>query len=337
MIPKVNIIMVNYNGERYLGANDLADAIESFLRTNYPNFAFIFIDNNSTDNSIIIAKEIFKKYPHIKTRILQNEKNLGFAGGCEMGLLYAKGEYICLLNNDDKALNSSWLFELMRNTETDGQTGALFGKKLKWDKPEEVDARGLTMNPVGLIHQTTLEDKISECLIWQTPVLIKRSIIEKIGGLFDDDYVILNDDTDSSLRIWLAGYKILYVPSAVVFHKRSATMKSLPVEFIAFHGRKNTIQTLLKNYELKNLIKWLPITLSVYTGAMIYYIYRKRIDQSKATLKALLWNMINLRKIWQKRRYVQDYVRTTDDNAVFKLMPPFNIIYTIKSEKVWPR
>ena len=329
--------MVNYNGEKYLGKYDLADALESFLRTNYPLFEFIFVDNDSTDNSVIIAKEIFKKYPNVKTRILENNTNLGFAGGCEVGLIYAKGDYICLVNNDDKALNSIWLSELVRNIERNEKIGAAFGKKLKWDKPEEVDARGLTMNPVGLIQQTNLKDKISECLIWQTPVLIKRNIIENIGGLFDDDYVILNDDTDSSLRIWFAGYKMLYVPTAVVLHKRSATMKRLPVEFVAFHGRKNTIQTLLKNYELKDLVKWLPVTLCVYTSAMVYYVYRKRLDQVKATLKAMFWNIINLKKTWRKRYYIQRFVRNTGDNAVFKLMRPFSFTDTIKSEKLWPK
>lgn len=334
---KVSIIMVNYNGATYLGENNLKESVESFLRTDYPNFEFIFVDNGSYDNSLKIVQKIFKLYPQKDTKIIINKENLGFAGGCNVGIKHAKGKYICLVNNDDKALNREWLKALVKVLESDSKIGAVFGKKLKWDNPKEVDARGLTMNPAGFIHKTNLEDKISECLIWQTPVLFKREIIKKINGFFDDDYIILNDDTDSSLRIWLAGYKIIYVPTSIVLHKRSATMKNLPVEFVTFHGRKNTIQTIIKNYSFSNLIKWLPITLMVYSIAIIYYLAIERVDQAKATLKAILWNFINFRKIMVKRKIVQKNVRVISDEKIFNLMKPFSFSEILKGEKIWPK
>jgi len=338
MWKKVSIIMVNYNGATYVGKKDLEEAIESFLKTDYPNFEFIFVDNGSKDESINIAREVFNKYPNIRTKIIVNDKNLGFAGGSNIGIKYAEGEYICLVNNDDKALNPNWLSELVKVLESDNTIGAVFGKKLKWDNPDEVDARGMTINPAGIAQKTDLEDKISECLIWQTPVLFRKELIEKIGGkFFDDDYVILNDDTDSSLRIWLAGYRIIYVPTSIVLHKRSATMKKLPVEFVAFHGRKNTIQTLIKNYEVKNLIRWLPVTLGIYSGAIIYYIIIRRWDQARATIRAILWNIINIRRILQKRKVVQKYVRKVSDEKIFRLMKPFKLFNILKGEKIWPR
>jgi len=336
-MKKVSIIMVNYNGATYVGKKDLKEAIESFLKTDYSNFEFIFVDNRSQDESVNIAKKVFKKYPHVKTKIIVNEKNLGFAGGCNIGIKHAEGEYICLVNNDDKALDSNWLTELMKVLESDDTIGAVFGKKLKWNNPSEVDARGLTMNPAGLMQQTDLEDKINECLVWQTPVLFRKRLVKEIGGFFDNDYVILNDDTDSSIRIWLVGYKIIYVPTSIVLHKRSATMKNLPVEFVAFHGRKNTIQTLIKNYETLNFIKWLPVTLSIYGCAIVYYLIIKRWDQVKATIKAILWNITNLRKIMQKRKIIQRNVRKVSDNIIFRHMKPFKPLEILRGGKIWPR
>ncbi|MGH9879140.1 MAG: glycosyltransferase, partial [Nitrososphaerales archaeon] len=212
---KVSIIMVNYNGATFLNEG-LIEAVHSFLRTDYPQFEFIFVDNCSTDNSIELITKVLSQFPKVPSSIIRNNSNLGFAGGCEEGLKVASGDYACLVNNDDKAIDTDWMNQLTRVIESDVKIGVAFCKKLKWDNPSEVDARGLTMNPAGMMQNTKLDDELSDCLVWQTPVLIKRKIISEIGGLFDPDYVLLNDDTDSSLRIWLAGYRIVYVPSAVV-------------------------------------------------------------------------------------------------------------------------
>ena len=329
--------MVNYNGVKYLGRGDLTDAVKSFLETDYPSFEFIFVDNNSTDESIAVVKSLFQEYPQVQSKIVRNGENLGFAGGCNKGIEKAEGDYICLVNNDDKALDKNWLRELVKVLESDEKIGAVFAKKMKWSNSSEVDARGMTINPAGMVCESDIEDKIAPRLIWQTPVLFRRNLIEKIGGRFFDDYVILHDDTDSSLRIWLAGYKILYVPTSIVLHKRSATMKQLPVEFVAFHGRKNIIQTLIKNYEFKNLIKWLPITLNIYLTVSLYFLLINRLDQTTATIKALYWIMKNLRNILIKRQYIQKKLRKVSDNIIFNLMASFNLLEIIRRRKVWPK
>lgn len=335
---KVSIIMVNYNGATFVGREDLKEAIESFLTTDYPNFEFIFVDNTSTDDSVKIAEETFLKHPQIPTRIIRNNKNLGFAGGCNVGIEHAEGEYICLVNNDDKAFNPNWLKELVKVIEKDETIGAVFSKKLKWDNPDKVDARGMTINPAGIPCKSNVEDKVTFRLIWQTPVLFRRSLIKEIGGkFFDDDYIILHDDTDSSIRIWLAGYSIVYVPTSVVLHKRSATMKKLPIQFVVFHGRKNIIQTIIKNYSMWNLMKWLPVTLSIYLTATLYYLLIRRFDQAEGTIKALVWVIKNIRNILKKREIVQKKVRKVPDNVVFKLIGRFSLKNIIKGEKVWPR
>lgn len=329
---KISIIMVNYNGVRYLSEKVLKDSIGSFLSVDYPNFEFIFLDNGSNDESVRVANEVFREYPNVVCKIVQINENLGFAGGCQEGMKYVTGEYIVLVNTDDKALNGNWLMELLKVIRSDKAIGATFAKKLRWDRPKCIDAMGLTMNIAGLITQIgegkrdeKENDYVHECLIWQTPVMIRKGILERIGGLFDDDYVILNDDVDCSLRIWLAGYKVMLVPTAVVIHKRSATMKHLPAEFVRFHGRKNTIQTLIKNYELNNLIKWLPVLLTIYIIASFYYVLIGRADESKATVKAILWNFTNIKKILRKRTHIQRYVRRVSDRRIMKYMRRFSI------------
>ncbi|MGI0015374.1 MAG: glycosyltransferase, partial [Nitrososphaera sp.] len=293
---KVSVIMVNYNGATFL-REGLTEAVHAFMKTDYPHIEFIFVDNCSTDSSIEEVAKVFAQYPRVPSLVVRNDDNMGFAGGCEEGLKAATGEYLCLVNNDDKPIDTDWLRQLIGVIQSDEKIGVAFCKKMKWDNPSEIDARGLTMNPAGLMQNTKLEDELSDCLVWQTPVLIKRKIISEIGGLFDEDYVVLNDDTDSSLRIWLAGYRIVYVPSAVVLHKRSATMKMLPVEFITFHGRKNTIQTVIKNYGFMNLIRWLPVTAGIYLTLYFYYLKIGRKDHARGTLRALTWNVMNIGRL----------------------------------------
>lgn len=337
--------MVNFNGERYIGQKDLISAIDSFLKADYENIEFIFVDNGSDDDSIHYIREISsEEYKNVKINIVRNPKNIGFAGGCNEGIKYSKGEYICIVNNDDKALCVDWLTKLIKVLESNDKIGGVFSKKVKWDNDKIIDAAGLTMNQAGSIVQIGSgekdegqHNKIKECLIWQTPFLFKRAIIAKIGGLFDEDYVILNDDTDSSFRIWLAGYKIIYVPNSVVYHKRSATMKYLPIEFVAFHGRKNTIQTLIKNYDTINLITWLPMTFFIYSSASIYYIFIKRYDQARATTKAIFWNIVNIGITIKKRRFIQKYVRKIEDKEIVRHMAPFSIRKIISGDKVWPK
>lgn len=318
---KVSIIMVNYNGSKFMGRKDLTEAIESFLNTNYKNLEFIFVDNNSIDDSINVAKKVFKQYPKIITKIVKTDKNMGFAGGCEEGMKYAEGHYIALVNNDDKVLDKNWLKPLLRVLNSSEDIGAVFPKKLLWDNPNLIDSIGLTINPMGFV---TLPgrgkingreyNRVTESLIWQTPVLFRKKLIDELNGFFDIDYAPLSghDDTDSSIRIWQRGYKILYVPQSTVLHKRGATMKYMSREAAIFHGRKNILQTMLKNYELKNIIRYTFLTFIIYILAIPYYLWKKRMHQAKGTIKALLWIFWNLPKIIKKRTKVQSLRKVRD-------------------------
>jgi GT2 family glycosyltransferase len=337
--------MVNYNGSKFMGRDDLIDAIESFLKTDYKNFEFIFVDNNSSDDSINVAKDIFKKHPKSLTKVVNVNKNLGFAGGCEEGMKNADGDYIVLVNNDNKVITRNWLKELLKVLNSDKRIGIVSSKQLKWDKPNLIDSVGLSINPLGFVtiigeneKDVGQYDKIKEVLVWQPPIAFRKGLIKKIGGFFDLDYapVSLHDDTDSSIRTWMAGYKILYVPTSVALHKRSATMKKLPRDFVAFHSRKNILQTMLKNYELKNVVRYTSFTFLIYIFAIPYYLFVGRYDQVKATIKAITWNILYLPKTILKRWQIQK-LRKVKDNQFFHLFEKINFSDVIKRrKKKWP-
>lgn len=344
-MDKVSIIMVNYNGSKFMGRKNLREAIESFLKTDYDDFEFIFVDNNSFDDSIEVAEQVSSKYKQIQSKIIKTAKNMGFAGGCEEGMKVATGDYMCLVNNDNRAFKRNWLRELIKALKSDKKIGLVFSKQLRWDKHDLISSIGISINPMGFVTIIG-EDEIDagqyerkrEALIWQTPIAFPKQLIEKIGGFFDLDYapVSLHDDTDSSIRIWISGYKVVYVPTSVVLHMRSATMKKLPKDFVTFHSRKNILQTMLKDYELKNLVKYTSLTFMIYIASIPYFFLKGRHDKIKSIIKAITWNVLYLPKTLVKRMRVQK-LRKVEDDIVFKLFERINLSDIIgRRKKDWP-
>ena len=101
---QVSIIIPNYNGQKYL-----EDCIDSLQQLDFPreNYEIIVVDNASSDNSCDL---ICSRYPDVI--LIEAEKNLGFASGCNLGIKNSSGEYIVLLNNDT-VVDSNWLKELV--------------------------------------------------------------------------------------------------------------------------------------------------------------------------------------------------------------------------------
>ena len=102
--PLVSLIVINYNGKSKLGSL-LDKCLSSLLNTDYANFEILFVDNNSTDDSV---EYVMKKFNDPRIRIIRLEKNYGYAGAVNRALKHAKGEFIAVLNND-VIVNKDWL------------------------------------------------------------------------------------------------------------------------------------------------------------------------------------------------------------------------------------
>ena len=119
--PLVSIIIVNYNGKRFL-----KECLSTVLVSKYPNFEVIFVDNASTDKSLDFVSSVFTNNKFLK--IIRNSKNLGFGPANNVGFNHAKGEYIVFLNNDT-SVEPDWLeilVEAMESDETIGLASPLF-------------------------------------------------------------------------------------------------------------------------------------------------------------------------------------------------------------------
>src|SRR5262245_50398579 len=134
MLPFVSILIVNYNGKRYL--DDCLTAVE---RQSYPRdrWEVILVDNGSTDGSV---EHLRANYPWV--RVVAAGHNLGFAGGNNEGYRHSRGELIALLNNDTVA-QPDWLAALVKAIDADARIGAATSKILFKHEPGTINSAGL--------------------------------------------------------------------------------------------------------------------------------------------------------------------------------------------------
>ncbi|MEM3609755.1 MAG: glycosyltransferase family 2 protein [Candidatus Anstonellales archaeon] len=246
MMPLVSIIILNYNGEKFIKR-----CLSSVLDTTYPRLEIIVIDNGSTDNSY----EIIKQYES-KVKLIRIPYNIGYSAGNNLGIKVSKGDYIVLLNNDT-IVNPSWISELVKVAESDQSIGIL-GCKVYYLGTKIIQHAGGKLNIYSdtLPHTGAFEkdhgqyNEIKDVdYVSGVAMMINRKIIEKIG-LLDVDYFLYWEDVDYCYRAKKAGYRVVYVPTAIIYHyeggsagKREA-FKRLLLE-------RNRVLFVLKNFSSK--------------------------------------------------------------------------------------
>ncbi len=245
-LPKVSIIIVNWNGIRYL-----KECFDSVFSQTYPNYEVVFVDNGSIDGSVEFVRENF---PTVK--IIENGTNLGFAKGTNIGISMAQGDYIATLNNDTK-VEPMWLNELVKVAETKEDIGACASKMLFFYEREIIDNTGILISFDGSgINRGFKEmdkgqyDKNSEVFgACAGAALYKKKMLDEIG-LFDEDFFAYYEDLDLAWRAQLAGWRCVYVHSAMVYHIHSATGISYSL-FKLFYLQRNRFFIIIKNLPIK--------------------------------------------------------------------------------------
>ena len=245
------IIVPNWNGEESLGA-----CLDSLLGQSI-NCTIIVVENGSTDNSLAILK---KNYPDIE--IIENSKNLGFAGGVNQGIEKAidlDAEYVALFNNDAVA-DKNWLKGLVEVVQASPKVGIVAPKLLSSDK-KHLDSTGDQYTNWGLPYprgRRELDDgqysKPERVFAASGGASLYRVSMLKEIGLFDEDFFAYYEDVDISFRAQLAGWKVAYEPSSIAYHKIGATSSKIP-GFTAYQTVKNLPWLFWKNVPSKYLFK----------------------------------------------------------------------------------
>jgi GT2 family glycosyltransferase len=305
--PVVSIVIPNFNGKRHLEG-----CLSSIENLTYQNSETIVVDNASTDDSVDLVKA---KYPEVK--ILVNVTNLGFAEGCNVGIRKAKGTYVVLLNNDVE-VDPNWLKELVLVAQSDPRIAVCASKIMMFHNRIIFNSAGGEYDRYGSGHDrglfeldsgqySRLENVFFAC---GGAMLVRSDILREIG-LFDSRYFMYGEDVDLCWRAWLSGHSVVYVPSAVVYHKYGGTMKTLTVQRLYLTNRNN-LCSLLKNYSLKSLVKTFVRFISLKIAEITLFLISRRINASIALLKAALWNIMNFPETYKKRTETQKQRKMPD-------------------------
>lgn len=342
--PFVSIIVLNYNGKKYL-----TDLFNSIKETNYPKdqFEVIMGDNASTDDSITLVENFF---PYVK--ILKFDKNYGFCKGNNLCAKQSHGQYIVFLNTDT-IVTRNWLKNLV-NAIINDKNVVTAGSKLL--KPFDVNGKKIVDYAGGKITYELnfyegLYEFDNEKYSFQkytgfgcgAAVIVDKKFFEFIGG-FDEYYFGGGEEVELGLRAWQYGFKVLYVPSSVVYHLRYSSFKTIN-NYATYAWSKSIFYFILKNYENNNIVFYLfeNILLSSIPKLLIF-ILKRDINSFRSVLKGSLDFGIGLKKegllkkIYEMRLEIKKNKKFSDKElGQFGIMTSFDerTRYRIKTYQGW--
>lgn len=315
----VTVVVPNWNGLKHIG-----DTLKS-LEAQSQKVGIIVADNGSTDGS---QEFIRKHFP--KVELIELFENRGFAGGVNAGIEGAVdegAEYIGLFNNDAIA-DKDWIKNLLKAAKQSQKIGVVTCKFLRLPDRGVIDSTGEQYSKWGFPFPRGRDEKDSGQYDHPGEVfgatggasLYRVKMLEKIG-LFDEDFFAYYEDVDLSFRAQLAGWKVLYEPSAVAYHHIGATSSKLP-NFARYHTVKNFQYLYLKNMPGWLFWKYLPYFLTAY--GLIFANCLKR-GQLRTFLKADLAAFGKGSKTLKKRRKIQAGRKVSTsyiDSILYKKLPP---------------
>ena len=316
-VPFVSLLVVNYNGEDILKL-----CFPSLKKLNYPKnrYEIIVVDNGSTDGSVQFLK---KKYPDVK--VVQNKKNLGYVG-INLGLKYCKGEYIYFLNND-LILQKNCLHYLVQGIQKDSSIGMVAHDGINYYNKKIVSGGTWASRTMYCGHNPIEDKKDVKEIPYMGCGIIRKSVIEAYGYLFDPDYFIYAEDFDLGLRIRLLGMKTILVKRARCYHLHSFTMKRVSnPSRNTFLLERNLLTTFFKIFSLKTIILLFPLVLAARILNIIKDALRLNFKNGFARLLSVLWVLCHFRAISIKRANTQK-LRKVKDTYILRI---FSEKYVLK-------
>jgi GT2 family glycosyltransferase/glycosyltransferase involved in cell wall biosynthesis len=335
-LPSASIVIPNYNGVEHL-----EDCLTSLRELPYAGrYEVVVVDNGSSDGS---AEWIRSHHP--EARVVGAGKNLGFAGGCNLGARETDSSIVAFLNNDMR-VDPAWLTELTRPFVEQPDVIATGGKILSWNG-KAIDFVGGQVNFYGHgfqpLHGRPAQDAAD---LTTKPALFacggsmaaRRESFLKSGG-FDEDYFAFFEDIDFGWRSWVLGHRVLFVPSATAYHKGHATGSRLPAHQLRVLYERNALVTAIKNYDDANLARVLPASLLLmgkraqvygHIHEEPYRVWADAPEETETVKRAGISEVIafaelarDADQIWAKRAAVQAARARSDRDILPLLETPF--------------
>ncbi|MFQ5449707.1 MAG: glycosyltransferase family 2 protein [Nitrospinaceae bacterium] len=308
---KVSVIVPNWNGIRFIGM-----CLDSLAASTFGAFEVIVVDNGSVDGSRELVEE---EYPWV--RLVKLPENMGFATACNRGIQAARGDYICLLNNDIE-VEPGWITQLYEGMERHPECG------MGTTKMMFLDQRDTFYNTGDLFHawssgggrgqgekdagQYDREEYVFGACAGAG--IYRRELFDTVG-VFDEDFFIFAEDVDLNMRGQLQGFQAVYLPQAKVYHIGTATVGLYSDRYV-YLCKRNDIYVLIKNLSLGMYFKYFFTILKHQLADIKYFSYR---GQGAVLLKSKFAAMMKLVPLLARRYRIQR-TRTVPDAEIEKLM-----------------
>ena len=308
--PLVSIIILNYNAGELL-----LNCVDSLKKSTYTNLEILIVDNISSDNS---QKKCKEKFPDIK--LIQNNENLGYCGGNNVGINEAKGKFIVILNPDtiiepncidelilayNKFGNALYQPKILSLNEKDiiqstGNMLHVFGFGFARDKGNKVTNKEESIEKIGYASGTCL--------------FTSREVFDKIG-LLDEFLFLYHDDLDLGWRAAQIGINSYYVPKSKIFHVESYSLKWSSKKF--YWLERNRKYCLLTHYSKKTYEKMRFSLILVDLFVWAFYISKGFLG---VKIKAEL-DIIKNKKFIEKKYLELENKNTISDIELIKNFP----------------
>jgi O-antigen biosynthesis protein len=247
-LPSVTVIVLNWNGRAYL-----PDCLSALLAVDYPDYRVTVVDNASSDDSVAWVRE---RYPQVE--VIENQQNLGFAGGNNVALRRLATDYAVLLN-PDVIVSRHWLRHLLRPMIADPTIG-IAGCKLTFPNGRIQHAGGFITAPQALPGHFGLNevdegqyDQAGDVeYVTGAALALTRPLLDTIG-LLDEGYFLYYEEVDFCWRARQAGFRVVYVPQATAVHDESALSVRGSLAYLE-RMHSGRWRFLLKQFELDTLL-----------------------------------------------------------------------------------
>lgn len=340
VLPLVSIIVPVYNSITLI-----EPFLDSLLRTEYPNFEIILIDDNSNDGTKEYLEKMGKDDSRLK--VIETLQRKGLTKSRNLGIEISTGEYIAFAEVD-MLFDRNWLIRAIEVLEKDKTLGMVCGKVLDVKTHTIINAVGIKTIPnIGWVvsrgigeTDTGQYDESIECSSGSVGAIARASVIREIRGF--DESLDRIDDTDFGWRIWLIGYRIITVPTSVTYHvvvkkwklrKRNVTKIQQEMSF----GR--VLRILAKNYEPHNLVIYFPQAVLILLIRSFFNLFKGNVYSLTGFILILVWFIRTLPSTIAERSLIQSN-RISNDKLIFeKIMVKENLlqIYFLHAREVYRR
>lgn len=310
-LPRFSVLVLNWNGRDLL-----VPCLESLRRQTLRDFETIVVDNGSSDGSADLVRTSF---PEVDLVALAT--NTGFCGGNNAAWARSSGELVVLLNNDAE-LDEHFLAEMAQAADRHPDMGMFAANVRMFDRREVFDSTGLLVFPDGICRSRGwLEadhgqyDEAEEVLCPNgCAAVYRRAMIEDVG-LFEEAYFAYLEDLDLGLRGQLRGWRCLYVPTALAYHKKSMS-GGYHSAFKAYLVERNRIWNAVRLLPLRLLVlsplwtlaRYLGQAYATASGQGMSSQFRRDYSRSellRILLRAYAAALAGLPRAWRQRRRIQ--------------------------------